>query len=126
MNVRAIPRTAVDGYLRLVRLPLDSAISLIPGNGTGAKPAARLALDRIDAALRAAIATVLGDSLLGEDADQRRDAAQDREEGLRLRREAERTAEQADTRLVQSQEQATQQRERANQTAKTRQQAAER
>ena len=37
MNVRAIPRTAVEGYLRLVRVPLDGAVSLLPGNGTGAR-----------------------------------------------------------------------------------------
>ena len=52
MNMRVIPRTAVDSYLRLLRLPLDGAISLLPGNGTGAKPAAALALDRLDAALQ--------------------------------------------------------------------------
>ncbi len=71
MNARAIPRTAVESYLRLVRLPLDGAVGLLPGNRTGAKPAAKLALDRADATLRAVIATILRDPALREDAGAR-------------------------------------------------------
>jgi hypothetical protein len=36
MNVRAMPRTAVESYLRLIRLPVDAAIRLLSGNGAGA------------------------------------------------------------------------------------------
>jgi hypothetical protein len=126
VNIRVIPRTAVDSYLRLVRFPLDGAISLLPGNGTGAKPAAELALDRLDARLRAVIATILSDPVLLEDAEQRRSAAEEREHALRLRVEAERKAEQADTRLEERQEQATRQREQASQRATVRRQQAAR
>ena len=56
MNARTLPRTAVDGYLRLVRLPLDTAIGLLPGNGNGPAPAAKLAVDRADASVRAVVA----------------------------------------------------------------------
>ena len=52
MDLRVIPRTAIDRYLRVVRLPLDGVIELFRGNGTGAQPAAKLALDRADARLR--------------------------------------------------------------------------
>ena len=125
MNVRVIPRSAVDSYLRLARFPLDSAIGLLPGNGTGAKPAAALALDRLDATLRAVVARILSDPVLREDAEQRRSAADQRERALRLRAEAERKTEAADTRLEERQEQATQQREQATQRASVlRQQAA--
>jgi hypothetical protein len=126
MNARAIPRSAVQTYLKLVRLPLDRAISLLPGNGTGAKPAARLALDRFDATLRAALASMLSDPVLHEDAEQRRAAAEQREYGLRLRVEAEGKAEQADARLEARQQRTTQQRERANQQSRARRQDAAR
>src|SRR3982074_3762411 len=103
--MRAIPRPAVDSSLRLVRFPLDGATSLLPsnGNGTGAKPVAQLALDRLDARLRALIATILGDPVLRDDAERRRTAAEARETALRLRVEAERKAEEADTRLEERQ-----------------------
>lgn len=81
MNVRAVPRTAVESYLRLVRLPLDGAISLLPGNGVGAKPAARLSLDRADASLRAVIARILGDPLIRGAAQPR--GTSEREHALR-------------------------------------------
>ena len=100
MNARAIPRSAVHTYLRLVRLPLDGAISLLPGNGTGAKPAAELALDRLDATLRAVLARILSDPVLREDAEQRREAAERaRAWAAGFACEAERKAEQADARL---------------------------
>ncbi|MEA2351752.1 MAG: hypothetical protein QOJ14_166, partial [Thermoleophilaceae bacterium] len=53
MNLRVIPRTALEGYIRLVRLPLDTAIALLPGNGTGPGVSASLAADRAEAAARA-------------------------------------------------------------------------
>jgi hypothetical protein len=126
VNIRVIPRTAIDGYLRLVRFPLDGATRLLPGNGTGAKPAAELALDRLDARLRALIATILADPVLRDDAEQRRSAAEARETALELRLQAERKAEEAGTRLEERQEQATQQREQANQRAGARRQEAAR
>jgi Protein of unknown function (DUF2934) len=118
MNVRAVPRTAVESYLRLVRLPLDGAISLLPGKGTGAKPAARLALDRADAAVRAVIATILGDPVIREDAQPRGTA--ERDHALPPRDDA-RTA---DTDVRARDEQVTQQRERAREDANGRRQAA--
>jgi hypothetical protein len=126
MNTRALPRSAVQTYLKLVRLPFDGAINLLPGNGTGAKPAARLALDRLDATLRAVLAGVLSDPVLREDAEQRRGAAEQRENGLRLRVEAQRKAEQADARLEVHQQKATQERDRANQQSQARRQEAAR
>ena len=122
MNVRTIPRTAVDGYLRLVRVPLDGAISLLPGNGTGAKPTAEIALDRLDATLRGAIANLLSDPALRDDAERRRIAAQERKRALRLRAEAHVKAEEADSRLEERQQQATDQREQATQRAAVRRQ----
>src|SRR5205823_2791024 len=83
MNVRVIPRTALTGYLKLVRTPLDAAIRLLPGNGNGdgAKPTAQLAIDRADATIRSVAGTFLGDSALREDGARRHHAARERERG---------------------------------------------
>lgn len=125
MNVRVIPRTAVRGYLKLVRTPLDTAIGLLPGNSEGAKPSAQLAVDRADATVRSVAGTLLGDPVLREDGERRRQAAHDREHGIRLRERAEHTAEQADTRLREREDQAEQERRRARETANTRRREAE-
>lgn len=125
MNSRTLPRVAVDSTLRLVRLPIDSAIRLLPGSGTGARPTATLVVDRADAAIRAALAAVLGDPMLRESARQQRAATEKREEALRLREAANRKTEQADARLQQQHEQAERRREQAKQRAKAqREQAA--
>jgi hypothetical protein len=120
MNVQVIPRTAVKGYLKLVRTPLDAAIGLLPGNGQGARPAAQLAVDRADAKVRAVAGTLLRDALLREDGEHRRQAAHERERGLRLRERAEQTGEQADARLQEREDQAEQKRRRARETAQAR------
>ncbi len=126
MTIRAIPRTAIDSYLKLVRVPLDGAIGWLPGNGTGARPTAELALDRADAAVRAVIAAVLADPILREDAARRRAAAHERERALRLRTEAEHKTKHADTRLDERHEQASRQRQQAAQRANTKRQEAAR
>lgn len=126
MNLRVIPRTAIDSYLRLVRLPLDGAIGFLPGDGTGAKPAARLAVDRVDATLRALIATIVRDPALRADAEQRQEAARAREQAYDLRTEADRKADEADARLAKRQVDATRQREQAARREKARRQEAAR
>ncbi len=126
MNVRRIPGTAVESSLRLVRLPLDAAVGRLPGNGTGARPTARLALDRADAAVRALAGKILGDSVLREDAQMRRVALKAREQGQALRGEAEQKTEQADARLEQRQDQIARQRAHAELRAKSRRDEAER
>jgi colicin import membrane protein len=126
MKVRDIPTTAVDSYLKLVRVPLDGAIRLLPGNGAGAKPAAKLALDRIDATVRAMIAEILGDGALREDAERRRAAADEREQALRLHAEAQRAVDQADARLAERRRQADRQRQQAREHAETKREDADR
>jgi hypothetical protein len=126
MTVRAITRSAVDSYLKLVRLPLGTAIGLLPGNGAGPRPAVELMLDRTDATVRGIIARVLGDSKLGEDATRRRAAADAREQALKLHLEAERTAERGDDRLEERQGRAGRQRQQARQRADNKREDAER
>ena len=126
MNARSIPRAAVDSSLRLVRLPLDAAISWLPGNGTGARPTARLALDRTEATLRAFAGTLLSDPVLREHAHQRRAAVKQREQAQALRDEAREKTEQADARLEQRHDQVARQRRQAEQRAERQRADAER
>ncbi len=121
-----IPRVAIGGYLKLLRLPLDGAIRLLPGDGTGAEPAARLAVDRADATLRVLIGTVFGDRVMREDGQRRHEAARERERAVQLRAEAERTSENADARMEKTHAQATRQRRNADRRAKGRREHATR
>lgn len=125
MNVRVIPRAAVQGSLRLVRTPLDAAMSLLPANGTGALPTAQLAVDRADAAIRSVAGSLLGDPVLRDDGQRRREAAHDRARALRLRDRAEQTAEHADVRLQEREDQAREQRRGARQASSARRRQAE-
>lgn len=110
-----IPRIALEGYLKLVRIPLDRAVALLPDNGEGRGPAASLALDRADATVRAVAGSVLGDDALRKDAERRRTAADERERALRLHAEAERKAQAADERLSEQERSADRQRKQAEQ-----------
>ena len=118
MNVRFIPRTAITGYLRLVRLPLDAVVGLLPHDGSGAGASAELALDRTDASIRTVAGTILGDQVLLDDARRRRVAAEERRRALRLRGEAERESQEADSRLAERQERAERQRREAEERSR--------
>lgn len=109
MNARFLPRIALTSGLKLARLPLDTVIAVLPGDGAGA----RLALDRADAAVRSVFGAILGDPALRTDAERRRQAAQERQRAAKLRAEAERTGERAEARFEQREDHAREQRERA-------------
>jgi hypothetical protein len=125
MNTQDISRTAVTGYLSLVRVPLDAAIGLLPGD-PGRAQTRKLALDRADATARALAAAVLRDATLREDAQRRRLATQERERALNLRTQAKQTAQKADERLDEREEQAQERRRQAAEQAKARRAAAAR
>jgi len=127
MGMREIPRSAVGGAVKLTRLPLDIVVSMLPGDGdgSGAKPAAAIAVDRFEATLRDAAGIVLFDSELREDAMRRRIAADERERELGLRTEAERRSAEADYRFSDRVEDAEDRRTAAEQRAEDERQAAE-
>lgn len=125
MNARVLPRIAVTSALKLVRLPLDGAVRLLPGDGTGPGAAAKLALDRTDATVRALVALILRDPTLGADAEARQQAARERQRGAKLRTQAERTAQEADERVEGREKQARERRERAVRRERSRRQEAD-
>lgn len=126
MSMRAIPRTAVGAGLKLARLPLDLAVSMLPGNGDGVRPAASIAVDRWEATVRQVAGYALRDDELREDAERRRAAADERARALRLREAAERRRAEADERLADRVESAEEQRAAAEQRAEQRRRDAER
>lgn len=85
-DLRSIPRTAVDAYLRVARLPFDLAARRRDGDGR-----AELVIDRVDASARAVASRLLRDDVMQEDARRRLLAVDERERASRLRAEAERT-----------------------------------
>ncbi len=118
MSIRAIPRTAVGGSIKAARLPLDVAVALMPGNGSGPGATAELVLDRMEAQIRDFAGIALGDEVLREDAALRRVAADERERAMRLRAAAARRAEEADEHLGETLEETEQQREKAAERAR--------
>jgi hypothetical protein len=126
MSIRAIPRAAIGGSIKAVRLPLDIAVSLLPGNGAGPGPGAAITLDRIEAYVRDLAGIALGDEVLREDAARRRVAADERERAVRLRTAAAGRAGEAEERLAETHEDADELREEAAERARRRRAEADR
>jgi hypothetical protein len=116
MSTRTLTTTAFDGYLKLLRRPVDAMVRLLPGQRTGPAAVARVAVDRVDATVRAGLASTLRVDL-SSDARRRQAAADERERALDLRRQAEKQEVRAETRVEASHRQATQRTRRAESQA---------
>ena len=99
MQVRTVGRVALDRWLRIVRLPFDLAAHMLPED-RGPRNAAMLAVDRVDASVRAAAGDLLDDDALRDEALRRRTAADERQHALELRARAEERAREADGQLA--------------------------
>ena len=119
MTLLTIPGKAVDGALRLIRLPADLVLSIVPESR--AATSAGLMIDRADAAVRRQAGRVLSDSEMREDASQRRVAADERRRAFRLRTEADARLETAEAATEQRRDEAKARRKKANEQAKRRQ-----
>lgn len=100
MNVRDLGRSAVDTWLRVARLPLDTVARILPNGDHGPRTPAALMIDRVDATIRDTVGRALRDEELQEDARRRRIAADERARALELRIEAQRERQAADARLA--------------------------
>jgi hypothetical protein len=94
MMLRNLSRVAIGSSLRLIRLPIDGLLAV--GGDRGRVTAVKLLLDRADARARELSGFVLGDPDLQDDAELRREAADERERALNLRAEAELRNQRAD------------------------------
>src|SRR5256885_16118718 len=124
MTLLTIPRKALEGYIKLVRLPVDGMLALTGGGDSAA--AVKLALDRVEATVRGAAGAMLGDHALRADARRRREAAGERERALRLRAEAERRSDRADDRIADKETEADRRRTRAAEQAQLKRDQAQR
>src|SRR5687767_2262219 len=122
--VRALSRAAVGGYIKAVRLPLDAALSVRRRNGSPGTSRAEIALDRMEAAARAAAGRVLADEQLREDAALRRIAADERARALRLHETATERAADADQRFERERHAAQRRRAQAARSAQAKRQEA--
>jgi len=120
MNIRTIPRAAVDRSLRLARVPADLATNVLPNAAQ-----AGLVIDRVDATVRAAVGQVLRDQELVEDAQRRRVAADERERAAQLRAEAELKEKRAETQRREGERAAEQQKREAAKRAQEREEKIE-
>jgi hypothetical protein len=118
MGLRDIPRTAVGGYIKLARLPIDTGLKLIGRGGNG--NAAKLAADRVDATAREAVGAVLADDELKRDGRKRHQATEQRQRAVKLRTQAQQKRAEGDAELEQRTGQAEQKRRQAAQRAEQR------
>ena len=72
MNLKLVPRTMIDGYLRAIRVPVDGAVRLLLAGDRPTRRKVELAIDRTDATMRALSGVILRDEVLVESAKQRR------------------------------------------------------
>ena len=123
MMLRNFSRAAIGNSLWLIRLPIDGL--LVVGGDRRPVTAVKLALDRADARTRELAGFVLGDQELQEDAEIRREAADERERALNLRAEAELRSQRADQQAVERKRAAERRRQQAASTAKRKRQQAQ-
>jgi hypothetical protein len=125
MMLRNLSRVAIGSSLRLIRLPIDGLLAV--GGDRGRVAAVKLLLDRADARTRELAGFLLGDPDLQDDAELRREAADDRKRALNLRAEAELRSQRADQLANERKQTAARRRKQAASTAKRkRRQAQER
>jgi hypothetical protein len=118
MDLRAIPRAAVGGYLKAIRWPIDRATVLLRGETS-------TTVDRAEAVARGVAGFALGDAELQRDAALRSHAADERNRASRLEHAADATADVADEKLDQREDEARRRREQAEQRAKRQRRSAE-
>jgi hypothetical protein len=123
MGLRDIPRTAVGGYIKLARLPIDTSLKLIGRGGNG--NASKLATDRVDATAREAAGSVLGDEQLKQDGRKRHQATEQRQRAVKKRARAQKLSARADTELQERSQSASQRREQAAKRASQRKETAQ-
>ena len=115
MNVKTIPRTAVDRSLQILRVPLDTTIGVLGRGDKG--ESVGVMVDQADAAVRQFAGRLLRDDEFQRDARLREEAAAERRRALELRAEAELERRRADTELHDELRSAEERREAAQQRA---------
>src|SRR5689334_20064375 len=108
--LQTIPKAAVGGAIKLVRLPADTALRLAPESLTSS---AKLAVDSADATVRNVAGTALANPGLREDAQRLREAVDERRRALDLRETAAERTERASERAQRAETEAERKRKQA-------------
>ena len=121
--LRDVSRVTLDSSLRLIRFPIDGLLAL--GGDRGSVTAVKLRVDRADARTRRLAGIVLGDPDLQDDAELRREAADEKARALNLRAEADLRSQRANQLANKQKEAAARQRKEAASTTKQRREEAQ-
>jgi hypothetical protein len=116
MDIKRIPGSALDGYLSVIKRPIDAVARRSRRDGE-ATSAAELLVDRIDATVRETAGRLLGDEAVQDDARRRRLAAAERGRALELKATAEVKTQEADKDFVRRQQAADDRRQQAERRA---------
>ncbi|MDQ1402149.1 MAG: hypothetical protein QOG03_465 [Actinomycetota bacterium] len=112
-----IRRNAIDGYLKAVRVPIDTGVKLVSRGDEERLAPAKLVIDRADAVVRKTVGRLIGDNELVSDGARREVAADERARALELKVTAEAKARQAEAEFRRRREQAVEQEEAAERKA---------
>jgi hypothetical protein len=115
MDIKAIPRRAVESSLSIARLPVEQAARLVSRGD-----AVTVVLDRADAALRGLAGVALRDSVLQDEAARLSTAANERQRAGRLRIAAEEEAARQEAKANETRSKASKTREQAAKQANAR------
>ena len=121
MDLLSLPRQVAGGYIKLARLPLDTALKLAGRGDRG-----ELAVDRAEAAARDVVGAAIGDDELRRDAQLRRVASDERERAQQLRDAADERERDADERHAERRETAAGRRQQASERAAAKRRTVER
>jgi hypothetical protein len=124
-NFANIRRSAIDGYLKAVRTPIDTGMKLVTRGDDERLAPAQLVVDRADAIVRKTVGRIIGDNELVSDGARREVAADERARALELKATAEVKSRQADEEFRRRREQAVQQEEQAERKAEQQRQQVE-
>jgi len=119
-----LPKAAVNGYLRALRLPLDVVASVANRDKDAEWPPA-LAFDAFEAQVKGLLGSILRDEDLLQEASRERTRIDQLRRAMNLEAEAEARRQQADQELAQRREQAQQKAETAEELAEQREQRLE-
>jgi hypothetical protein len=116
-GAQTMGRTLINGWLKVVRIPVDVAVNVLPGGQRGLRASATSVVERADASVREHLGGLLRDEELRADGRRRQIAAHERRRAAELRLAAEEQTAEVETRAAEQVAEAEEQRQRARQTA---------
>ena len=125
MTLQTIPKAAVNGAIKIIRIPADALVGVAPDSRVGSSLG--IAVDRVDASVRQVAGNALGDLDLKREAELLRKASDERRRALDLRGKAAARTETAEEKVVEARAAAEKQQQKAaDEAARKRKEAEQR